>query len=130
VGGVLLAWGWWVASGRAKVGDAVPGIAIGVVATVVVIGGALSWVSSGRRSIAGRRLWSVADLQATARLLPATDWTDDVAGVPGASTAFLTLPGTSRYHREGCLLVLGKPGRAGGVSALPAGLTACEMCQP
>ena len=124
VGVVLLACGWWQSSGTAKVGDAVPGVVLGVVAALAVVAGGLSWVAAGRRAVRGRRQDIVARLEESA-LLGATRADDSIVGV------LVAVAGSSRYHRHDCLLVRGKR-----VEDLPDSVrkvrrrTPCEMCQP
>lgn len=124
VGVVLLAWGWWQSSGTAKVGDAVPGVVLGVMAALAVVAGGLSWVAAGRRAVQARRQEIVARLEESALLGPTRAGDSSVA-------ALVAVAGSSRFHRDDCLLVRGKK-----VDRLPDGVrrlrrrTPCEMCQP
>ena len=124
VGVVLLAWGWWQSSGTAKVGDAVPGVVLGVVAALAVVMGGLSWVAAGRRAVRGRRREMVARLEVSALLGPTR--ADDMS-----VAVLVAVAGSPRYHREDCVLVRGKK-----VERMPEGVrlirrrTPCEMCEP
>jgi HAMP domain-containing protein len=125
VGVSLLAWGWWVASGTPKAGSAVPGVAASVVAALAVAGGALSWVTAGRRSNRLRREALLARLDAYAR--------DDVSPQlqAKAEVGLVALAGSARFHRADCVLVRGKAvHRFDGRSTAGADRTPCEMCEP
>lgn len=120
---VLLAWGWWVSSGTAKVNDAVPGVVIGVVAVLAIVGSAVSWVAAGRRAVRVRRV----------KLLQVIERLEGIAQPTtlDSTLSLVAVPGSSRFHRDDCLLVRGKK-----VEQMPDGVrlvrrrAPCEMCQP
>jgi len=126
VGVALLSWGWWTSSGTATLNQAVSGVALGVVAAIAVVGGSLTWVTAGRRSVRQRRhdvLGRLAD----------SDLLEHLAGSssPSSDDGLVGLVGSSRYHRGDCLLVQGK--RVQQLSRLTRPTrdrTPCEMCQP
>ena len=126
VGVGLLAWGWWEASGTGKLDDQTTALVFAVLAAAAVLAGARTWLAAGRRAVS-TRTGEVADLLERCGLLGAAD----AAADDTTELTFVGLPGSSRYHRRGCLLVRGKSVQllAGGEGA-PARRTPCEMCQP
>jgi hypothetical protein len=122
LGIVLLGWSWFQASGTAKMSTQVGWLALAVLATVVAATGASNWVWAGRRAVRARRI-ALVEALSTEILGPEPELTAD--GDP--TSVPVMVAGTSRYHREDCLLVKGKP-----VQRLSStnGQRPCEMCQP
>jgi hypothetical protein len=121
VGGGLLTLAWWQASGTGDLDHQATWSGLGVVATVVLVVGGFSWVSSGRRAVRERRRALFDQLLAT-ELPP-----DTTAELDAAS--FVAVAGSKRYHRTDCLLVAGKPVRRL-TAARHGSRRPCEMCQP
>ena len=122
VGIVLLGWSWFQASGTGRMSSQVGWLALAVFATVVATTGACNWVWAGRRAVRTRRVELIEAL--TAEILgpePELAADGDPTSVP------VTVAGTSRYHRDNCLLVKGKPVQR---LASTNGQRPCEMCQP
>jgi hypothetical protein len=119
----MLSGGWWLSSGTARVDDAMPGVVLSVLAVIAVVGGALAWVAAGRRRVRQRREELVGAIEGITTIAP--------SGAGTGAITLVALKGSTRYHRDDCLLVRGKE-----VEQVASGLrsvrrrTPCEMCQP
>ena len=122
LGAGLLIWSWWQVSGAARLSRQTTWLVVGVLGVMVVGLGSLLWVTSGRRAVRVRRD-HLGD-----RIEDFLRGATPVGPPSGPGRAGLVgLRGSVLYHRDGCLLVHGKP-----VNALrgPGRRRPCEMCEP
>ena len=119
---VLLGWAWWDASGTGGLHQQTRALAVAVLGTGVVGAGCFSWVAAGRRAVRSRRV------QVIDRLEQLGMTRTSVAVEADQTDQLVTVPGTARYHRAGCVLIRGKPVERHARSQ--AGRSACEMCRP
>ena len=120
LGMVLLGWAWWESSGTGKLDEHTTAVVFAVLAAAVCLAGCYAWVSAGRRAVRERRAALIGALE-LALPAPSVVLVDTEAG-----DGLVTVAGTQRYHRAGCLLVRGKVVEP----ASAHGRTACEMCRP
>jgi hypothetical protein len=128
LGGALLVWSWWQVSGLARLSGQTTWVVVGVLGVMVIGLGSLLWVTSGRRAVRERR----NDLAGLLEDVLAARYPREQAAEPEtpatpAAAGLVALRGSTRYHRNDCLLVHGKE-----VTALPGPgrRSPCEMCEP
>lgn len=133
---VALVVAWFGVSGSAVLPDAVNYTIVGIAGVVLQGCGNIVWLMRGRRVIGQRRVQTIAQLEllvgldadAAPSAAPAGSAT---RGQPRTGADLVTVPGTSRFHREDCQLVTGKdvvPARL--ADHLAAGRQACGVCEP
>lgn len=124
-GAMLLAWGWWEASGTGNLDEQTTAVVFALLAAGVVVAGSFAWVAAGRRAVRLRREKVLGQLERHGLL--GRVWAVSDAEADG----LVAVAGTTRYHRPDCLLVQGKdvePVTADGRAS--AGRVPCEMCRP
>jgi hypothetical protein len=114
---------WWCSSGTAQVHSLVTWVNVGVVAVVVGGLGNVTWLLQGRRAVTARQR-ELAGAMAAARPAgaAASAYPDDDVRV--------SVPGTTRHHRPGCVAVAGKQVERATRSAHErAGRRPCGLCE-
>jgi hypothetical protein len=135
VGGVLIFAAWWVSSGASTPGKQLSWVILSLVGLLAAGGANGLWLARGRRTVrlatavvapAARAWWSLRS--------PATpgEQAEGVPARPGASgLRLVSSPKMSRYHRDDCLLAVGKGLKAASRAVhAGAGRTPCEVCEP
>ena len=114
----------WATTAAEDLSARVAWVNLGVLGLLVAGVGNTFWLLAGRRAVGRRRT----------RLLAAPD--PDVVAAPTdahqpAPVQLVALGAASRFHRDGCALVVGKPVVvASRARHERAGLRACGVCQP
>ena len=121
---VLIVTAWVQMSGTGSVRTQFAWMNLSLVAIVV------AGVANGLYLFSGLTTVALAKdqvLQRARHLAPAAQGADEDLG--GELTVLVHVPGTTRYHRAGCLTVLGKPVEP---TTGPAGssLVGCPVCRP
>jgi hypothetical protein len=131
IGATLLFLGWWQISGETLLSLQMPYVASASIpgATLVIAGATLLAGESTRRTAAdsARLVETLFDLLTEASKPPPSG--------PQPATEQLelfALPGTTHYHRSGCVLLEGKPGVAAvdPVAIRDRGLRPSPICTP
>lgn len=121
----MLVVAWASASGTASLHQQVLWSVLGVMGLLTIGAAMLSLVSSGRRTVRVRRQRVVERLeQFLSHRSPGS--VDDVA----LGSALVQVAGSSRYHRDDCLLVRGRDVTHLAEVGATDGRSACEMCKP
>lgn len=122
LGVVLLVVGWFGTSGEARLADQVAGLDLAVIGSAVAAAGQAAWLLHGRRHVGLLRRQVLGGVEWARPVAPTTK------GQASDDGARVVVPGTTRYHRPGCLLVAGKATEPLGRGA--ASLSPCEVCRP
>jgi hypothetical protein len=121
IGAILLLLAWWGASGTGKFSSQIAWVNVGIFGLVVAGSGGAVWLLTGRRAV-GERAQSLLPLGA-ARFVPETDVDGDGA------MRLVASPRMTRYHRDGCQLIVGKNVRpASEAEHRAAERRPCGMC--
>jgi hypothetical protein len=145
IGAALLVVGWWRISGESLLALQLPYLVSASLpgAALVVAGACLLAGESARQRAADSAdmvavlyelLTEASEPSAAARgpapTADATSGATSGATTP-ATTELLALPGATRYHRSGCVLVEGKPASVVGAETIRArNLRPCPICLP
>jgi hypothetical protein len=144
VGAALLVVGWWRVSGESLLALQLPYVVSASLpgAALVIAGACLLAGESTRRQVSDSaemvamlyELLTEASEPPAATRSAATDMSATgaaTAPATGAATELLAVPGATRYHRSGCVLVEGKPAPVVGADSIRArGLRPCPICMP
>lgn len=107
---------YWKTGGEAYPADQLRWLSLSVVALLVAAAADCLFFARGHRLTSRVRRHLFAPAPVTAG---------------GASETFLAVPGTRRFHTEGCALAAGKSVTAAGrAQHVGAGLIPCEVCAP
>jgi hypothetical protein len=114
VGLTLIVTAWWTTSGARSIPQQLAWLNIGIAG--LILGGLsnLFWLGEGRRVLRRERI--SVPLKTRVR-----------STIPASHEQRVTVAGTLRYHRRGCVLVRGK---AVTVSTGNGSIRACEVCRP
>jgi len=128
VGFTLIVTAWWAISGARSLPHQLAWLNVGVAGLILSGLTNQSWLVKGRRVLRRERISTFP---------PALPMKTRVrAATPGSPEQLVTVAGTLRYHRPGCLLVRGKAvtvatgtGPSNG-STSKGSIRACEVCRP
>jgi hypothetical protein len=128
---------WWAASGTSKATEQIAFSSLALVGAVIALASNTWFLARGRqmvrvaqRAVMAERRFAPFRSDAAA---PAPNGSSErrSQAVPPAGGQYLTVPGTSRYHRPSCPLVAQKDSDAAPRSVHEqAGRQACEVCEP
>jgi hypothetical protein len=112
---------WYNASGSDRLSTVVAWVNLGVGGIIVSGTANALWLLAGRRAVGERRRWLLPEpSEITTDAKPAADVEQLVCGA-----------GMTRFHRESCLLVEGKPvAPASRQQHLAEGRRPCGVCEP
>jgi hypothetical protein len=119
---LLLVVAWHVTAHQALLGKQLGWLSVGVVAVLVAAAADVRWLAAGRHALLVRRREVLADQPAVAASSPRS---------VTSTTDWVQVPGGTRAHRPGCLLIVGKDVRTVQPARLrKAGrrLRPCEVC--
>jgi hypothetical protein len=122
--------GWMGAAKEATVAHQISWSGLAVSGLVVMQGAISVWMGRGFRAVAVRRRALLGEFRITEALR--RNVISDRAECELLEAAFVAVAGLTRFHRPGCLLVVGKEAAIARTMAEheAAGLRACEMCRP
>jgi hypothetical protein len=126
---VALLAAWWAAAGTVRNTSQVTAIAVAVTAVVVSGSGNAVWLMVGRRAVGIRRTEVRTRIEA---LVQALEDEGPAAYSEPATTSrsLVTLPRATRYHRQDCPLVNGKPAIEWSAADGEAPRVPCGVCLP
>ena len=135
VGLTLMVTAWWTTSGARSIPHQLAWLNIGVAG--LILGGVsnLAWLGEGRRVLRRERISAfppavpLAPTGSSATVVPMK--TRVRSATPGSHEQLVTVAGTLRYHRPGCVLVRGKAVTVStGTGPGKGSIRACEVCRP
>jgi hypothetical protein len=124
---VLIAAGWYQASGALAFRTQLSWLELCIVGLLIAGAANALWLLRGRQAVALGRM-QVLSARQRAELFPLAAPVVSLATAP-APMAAMWVAGTVRYHRPDCVLVVGKDARPLAVDET-SGLSPCEACQP
>jgi hypothetical protein len=146
IGAALFVVGWWQISGESLLALQLPYlVSASLPGAALVVAGACLLAGESTRQSAADSADMVATLfelltESSAPATAASTRTADHAPTVGVSASdaagggtieLLALPGATRYHRSGCVLVEGKPASVVGAESIRArDLRPCPICMP
>ena len=123
VGLTLMVTAWWTTSGARSIPHQLAWLNMGVGG--LILGGLsnMFWLGEGRRVL---RRELIGALPAAVPMK-----TSVRSATPGSHEQLVTVAGTLRYHRPGCVLVRGKAVTVStGTGPGKGSIRACEVCRP
>ena len=119
VGLTLIVTAWWTTSGARSIPHQLFWLNVGIAGLILSGLTNLSWLGEGRRVLRRERI----SLPMKTRVRSTT---------PGSHEQLVTVAGTLRYHRPGCVLVRSKAVTVstGTGSTSKGSIWACEVCRP
>jgi hypothetical protein len=126
---------WWAASGTGKATDQIASSSLALVGAVIALALNTWFLARGRQMVRVAQRAVMAERRFVAfrsdTVPPAPNGSSDRGSQPVPGGYYLTVPGTSRYHRPSCALVAGKDRDTAPRSVHEqAGRQACEVCEP
>lgn len=135
VGLTVIVTAWWATSGARSVPHQLAWLNVGVAGLILAGLSDLFWLGEGRRVLRRERISAFPPaVPLTPTGLPATVVPMKAgarSATPGSDGQLVTVAGTLRYHRPGCVLVRGKAVTvSAGTGPSQGSLRACEVCRP
>jgi hypothetical protein len=117
--------GWLGAADTSDLAHQLGWVTVAVVGLVIASTGNTLWLLAGRRNVGLRLQTALAERDARPRGL------GSAPAAPTQQSCLVAVPKGSRYHRQDCVLVIGKTTTTRAVEEhLAQGLRACEVCDP